>query len=293
MWFLEDSMTTIYKGVSVGRTVAGRVDSSGTIYNSGSGGSAVGQIGSDGIIYKGVSVGRSAVGQVGSDGTIYKGVSVGRSAVGRVDSSGTIYNSSSGGSAVGQVDGEMLAGAAGAALLLFGLDQENNGSGTKGGEPASKQEAGGGSGGSEDKPGCLGLIVRFIAFCVRLFKTWSGRVGMVLGVAAGIAMASQAGDFMNALFIGIFACLLLLFIGGTLGTLVGFIFRKSSKSGKFGGLIGAGALALTAIILGIIYRYNAGNIIMLVSFGVAAGWILGTVIGAIVGAIRKEPAKVN
>jgi hypothetical protein len=244
-------MTTIYKGVSVGRTVAGRVDSSGTIYNSGSGGSAVGQIGSDGTIYKGVSVGRSAV---------------------------------------GQIDGEMLAGAAGAALLLFGLDKENNGSATGDGEPSQKQEPGGGGGGN-DKPGCLGLIVRFIAFCMRLFKTWSGRVGMVLGVAAGIAMASQAGDSMNALFMGVFLGLLLLFIGGALGTLVGFIFRKSSKSGKFGGLIGAGALALTAVILCIIYRYNASNIIMFVSFGLAVGWILGTVIGAIVGAIRKQTAK--
>jgi hypothetical protein len=279
-------MTIIYKGVSVGRTAVGRVDSSGTIYNSGSGGSAVGQIGSDGIIYTGVSVGRTAVGQVESDGTIYEGVSVGRTAVGQVESDGTIY---SGRTAVGQVDGEILAGAAGAALLLFGLDKKNNGSANKGGEPGPNQKTGGGGG--NDKPGCLGLIVRFIAFCVRLFKTWSGRVGMVLGVVAAIAMVSQAHDAMNALFLGVFMGVILLFIGGALGTLVGFIFRKSSKSGKFGGLIGAGALVLAAVILGIVDRQNAGNIIMLVSFGLAVGWILGTVIGAIVGAIRKQTAK--
>jgi hypothetical protein len=146
---------------------------------------------------------------------------------------------------------------------------------------------------SSEKPGCLGIIFKFIAFCVRLFKTWSGRVGMLLGVIAGIAMASQAADFMNALFIGIFAVLLLLFIGGALGTLVGFIFRKSSKAGKFGGLIGAGVLALAGVILCLIEHMSVNNIIMFACFGLAVGWLLGTIIGAIVGAIRKQIAKGN
>jgi hypothetical protein len=143
----------------------------------------------------------------------------------------------------------------------------------------------------EEKSGCIGMIVKFIAFCIRLFKTWSGRVGMLLGVAAGIAVASNAHDFMNALFLGIIFCLLFLFIGGGLGTLVGFIFRKSSKAGKFGGLIGAGALALAGVILGLIEQSSVNNIIMVACVGLAAGWIAGTIIGAIVGLIMKKSGK--
>jgi hypothetical protein len=145
----------------------------------------------------------------------------------------------------------------------------------------------------EEKPGCLGMVFKFIAFCVRLFKTWSGRVGMILGATAGIAMASQAKDFMNALFIGIFAVLLLIFIGGGLGTLVGFIFRKSSKTGKFGGFIGAGALAVAGAILGLVSRARANEIILFSCFGIVVGWIVGTVVGAIVGAITKQTAKIQ
>jgi hypothetical protein len=230
----------------------------GQIWNDGYGGSVIGFIDPDGKVWTALGGGHgSHIGFVDPDGKVRTASGGGHgSIIGRIDSSGKVWNDGYGGSIIARAEGGTPAG--GAALLLGLFDVQDKTS-----TPSA-----------EEKSGCLGAIIKFFAFCLRLFKTWSGRSGMLLGVIAGIAMASQAKDFMNALFLGIIFCLLLLFIGGGLGTLVGFIFRKSSKTGKFGGLIGAGALALTGVIISLISRMRGSEIIMLACFGLAAGWIL-------------------
>jgi hypothetical protein len=267
-------MGIIFKGGAAGGTQVGQVESGGIIYAYA--GNRVGHIESDGIVF---AYPGNRVGHVESDGIVY---AYPGSCVGHVESGGIVFaGGAAGGTCVGHVEGgDELAG--GAALLLGLFDVKSK----SGNDNIERQ-----SQGTEEKPGCLGMIFKFIAFCFRLFKTWGGRAGMLLGVIAGIAMASQTKDFMNALFIGIFAVLLLLFIGGALGTLVGFIFRKSSKVGKFGGLIGAGALALAGVILCLIERMRVNNIIMFACVGLTVGWILGTIIGNIVGLIKKADSK--
>jgi hypothetical protein len=268
---MENIMGQIWND-GYGGSVVGFVDPDGKVWTATGGGhgSVIGFVDPDGKVYTASGGGHgSIVGFVDPDGKVYTASGGGHgSVIGRIDSSGKIWNNGYGGSIIARAEGGGLAG--GAALLLFDLNSSK---------------------GPEEKPGCLGMIFKFIAFCVRLFKTWSGRVGMLLGVIAGIAMASQVENFVNALFLGIFSGLILLFIGGGLGTLVGFIFRKSSKTGKFGGLIGAGALVLAGVILGLVEHTGVNEIIMFVCVGLAVGWVLGTIIGAIVGLIRKQIAR--
>jgi len=138
---------------------------------------------------------------------------------------------------------------------------------------------------SSEKPGCLGMI---LAFFVKIFikSSIGGKIGGIAGVVIMIVSTIVGGLPIGNL---IFFIPMMLLVGIGIGTFIGFILRKSSRTGKFGALIGAGGLGLIGGILSLLgSKPNVSDFFMLAIVGIVIGFFLGIAIGAIVNLIQEK-----
>jgi len=141
-----------------------------------------------------------------------------------------------------------------------------------------------GTGPSEDGPsGCLGAILLFfVSFFRRL--SFAGKIGALVGFVL-MVIGSFATDPGNVIFMAPLG----LILGGGIGALTGFIFRKLSRTGKFGMIIGAGIAGLFLGIVAIVAEYGAFIDVAIFTFvGTFPGGLIGALIGSIIGFIKNK-----
>jgi len=129
---------------------------------------------------------------------------------------------------------------------------------------------------SEDRGFLASIFFFFVSFFRK--RSFAGKIGAIVGFVAMVAIsfAEQPG---NALFFGPIG----LFLGAGIGTFIGFFYRKLSRTGRFGALIGAGVLGISLGVMGLVGTNVSTTIIFII-----VGIFIGGLIGNLVGYIRKK-----